>query len=78
MKTGRTILELAQELLDQQKSKRDFNAQTKSLNILPSGEDQGLVFIDKDEAQEDVLGVIFDVLENAEEVCVGKIQIENS
>ena len=38
MKTGRTILELAQELLDQQESKRDFHAQTKSLNMLPSGE----------------------------------------
>jgi Domain of unknown function (DUF932) len=38
MKTGRTILELAQELLDQQESKRDFHAQTKSLNMLPSGQ----------------------------------------
>jgi Domain of unknown function (DUF932) len=40
MKTGRTIVELAQELLDQQQSKRDFHAQTKSLTMVPSGEFQ--------------------------------------
>lgn len=38
MKTGQTIVELAQELLDQQESKRDFHAQTKSLNMLPTGQ----------------------------------------
>ena len=40
MKTGRTILELAQELLDQQETKRDFHASTKSLTMVPSGEFQ--------------------------------------
>jgi hypothetical protein len=48
------------------------------LAIYPTGEEQGLLFINKGEAQEDVLGVIYDALENAEEVCVGKIQIKNS
>jgi Domain of unknown function (DUF932) len=38
MKTGQTIVELAQELLDQQESKRDFHAKTKTLNMLPSGQ----------------------------------------
>jgi hypothetical protein len=38
MKTGRTIAELAQELLDQQASKRDFHVKTSSLNMLPSGQ----------------------------------------
>jgi hypothetical protein len=38
MKTGQTIVELAQELLDQQESKRDFHAKTKSLNMLPTGQ----------------------------------------
>lgn len=38
MKTGRTIVELAQELLDQQASKRDFHAKTNSLNMLPTGQ----------------------------------------
>lgn len=38
MKTGCTIVELAQELLDQQESKRDFHARTKTLNMLPTGQ----------------------------------------
>jgi Domain of unknown function (DUF932) len=38
MKTGKTISELAQELLDQQESKRDFHTRTKSLQMLPSGQ----------------------------------------
>ena len=38
MKTGRTIVELAQELLEQQESKRDFHARTKTLNMLPTGQ----------------------------------------
>ena len=38
MKTGRTLEELARELLDQQESKRDFHAQTKTLNMLPSAQ----------------------------------------
>jgi Domain of unknown function (DUF932) len=38
MKTGQIIVELAQELLNQQESKRDFHAKTKSLNMLPSGQ----------------------------------------
>jgi Domain of unknown function (DUF932) len=38
MKTGRTLEELARELLDQQESKRDFHAQTKTLNMLPTGQ----------------------------------------
>ena len=40
MKTGRTLVELAQELLDQQANKRDFHASTKSLTMVPSGEFQ--------------------------------------
>jgi hypothetical protein len=40
MKTGRTLVELVQELQDQQKSKRDFHASIKSLNMMPSGEFQ--------------------------------------
>ena len=40
MKTGRTLVELAQELLDQQETKRDFHASTKSLTMVPSGEFQ--------------------------------------
>jgi hypothetical protein len=40
MKTGRTIVELAQELLDQQETKRDFHASTKSLTMVPSGKFQ--------------------------------------
>jgi Domain of unknown function (DUF932) len=40
MKTGRTIVELAQELLDQQEAKRDFHANTTSLTMVPSGEFQ--------------------------------------
>jgi Domain of unknown function (DUF932) len=40
MKTGRTIVELAQELLNQQETKRDFHANTKSLTMVPSGEFQ--------------------------------------
>jgi hypothetical protein len=40
MKIGRTIVELAQELLDQQESKRDFHANTKSLTMVPSGKFQ--------------------------------------
>ena len=38
MKTGCTIVELAQELLDQQQSKRDFHAKTNSLNMLSTGQ----------------------------------------
>jgi Domain of unknown function (DUF932) len=38
MKTGQTIVELAQELIAQQETKRDFHAQNQSLNMLPSGE----------------------------------------
>jgi hypothetical protein len=34
MKTGRTLVELAQELLDQQETKRDFHAPTASLSML--------------------------------------------
>lgn len=37
MKTGRTIVELAQELLEQQETKRDFHARTKTLRMLPTG-----------------------------------------
>lgn len=40
MKTGRTIVELAQELLEQQETKRDFHASTKSLTMVPSGKFQ--------------------------------------
>ena len=40
MKTGRTLVELAQELIAQQESKRDFHASTKSLTMVPSGEFQ--------------------------------------
>jgi hypothetical protein len=40
MKTGRTIVELAQELLEQQETKRDFHANTKNLTMVPSGEFQ--------------------------------------
>jgi hypothetical protein len=40
MKTGRTIVELAQELLNQQETKRDFHANTQSLTMVPSGEFQ--------------------------------------
>jgi Domain of unknown function (DUF932) len=40
MKTGRTIVELAQELLAQQETKRDFHAHTKNLTMVPSGEFQ--------------------------------------
>ena len=38
MKTGRTLVELAQELLDQQESKRDFHVKNTSLNMLPTGQ----------------------------------------
>jgi Domain of unknown function (DUF932) len=38
MKTGLTIVELAQQLLDQQASKRDFHASPKTLSMLGSGE----------------------------------------
>ena len=38
MKSGCTIVELAQELLAQQQAKRDFHAQTKTLNMLPTGQ----------------------------------------
>jgi hypothetical protein len=38
MKAGRTLEELATELLDQQNSKRDFHARTKTLNMLPSAQ----------------------------------------
>jgi hypothetical protein len=48
------------------------------LAVYPTSEEQGLIFIDKDEAQEDILGVVFDAIENGEEVCVGKIYIKNS
>ncbi len=37
MKTGCTIVELAQELLKQQETKRDFHARTKTLSMLPTG-----------------------------------------
>jgi hypothetical protein len=40
MKTGRTIVELAQELLSQQETKRDFHANPKSLSMIPSGQFQ--------------------------------------
>jgi Domain of unknown function (DUF932) len=40
MKTGRTIVELAQELLAQQETKRDFHTSTKNLSMMPSGEFQ--------------------------------------
>ncbi len=40
MKIGRTIVELAQELLDQQETKRDFHANIKSLTMVPSGDFQ--------------------------------------
>jgi hypothetical protein len=40
MKTGRTIVELAQELLAQQETKRDFHAHTKNLTMVTSGEFQ--------------------------------------
>ena len=40
MKTGRTLVELAQELIAQQESKRDFHASIKSLTMVPSGEFQ--------------------------------------
>ncbi len=38
MKTGLTLVELAQELTAQQQSKRDFHAPTSSLSMLDSGE----------------------------------------
>jgi hypothetical protein len=40
MKTGRTLVELAQELIAQQQTKRDFHANTKSLSMVPSGDFQ--------------------------------------
>ena len=40
MKTGRTLIELAQELVDQQATKRDFHASTQNLSMVPSGEFQ--------------------------------------
>jgi hypothetical protein len=40
MKTGRTLVELAQELVDQQSTKRDFHASTQNLSMVPSGEFQ--------------------------------------
>jgi Domain of unknown function (DUF932) len=40
MKTGRTLIELAQELLSQQETKRDFHANPKSLSMIPSGQFQ--------------------------------------
>jgi Domain of unknown function (DUF932) len=40
MKTGRTLIELAQELVDQQSTKRDFHASTQNLSMVPSGEFQ--------------------------------------
>ena len=38
MKTGCTLEELARELLDRQEHKRDFHAQTKTLNMLPTAQ----------------------------------------
>jgi hypothetical protein len=37
MKSGLTLVELAQELTAQQESKRDFHAPTSSLSMLDSG-----------------------------------------
>jgi hypothetical protein len=40
MKSGISIVELVQELLDQQETKRDFHANSKSLSMVESGQFQ--------------------------------------
>jgi hypothetical protein len=47
------------------------------LTVYPESEDQGLAFYNKDEAQDDILGVVYDAIENAEEVSSATIYIHN-
>jgi hypothetical protein len=46
------------------------------LTVYPDGTDQGLAFYDKDEAQDDILGVVYNAIEGTEEVSSATIHCE--
>jgi hypothetical protein len=47
------------------------------LTVYPEGEDTGLLFIEKDSAQEDILGIYYNTIETDEEVTFAEIHIKN-
>jgi hypothetical protein len=48
------------------------------LATYPQGEDQGLAFLDKNEAQEDLLGIVYDAIESDIEVSISTLLIKNN
>lgn len=48
------------------------------LTVYPAGEDQGLAFLDKRSAEEELLGVIYDASESKSEVFSAKVLFENN